>query len=86
MSVANLIRRLVSHSWPWARINRLRRALDAVTDTGIYPAAVIGGKNPYSERSPYQNGWNDCAIEAMKRMQGILKPGDWPFSDAEDDG
>lgn len=30
---------------------------------GIYPKSVVGGDNPYEERSPYQNGWNDALLK-----------------------
>ncbi len=34
----------------------------------IYPKSIEGGDNPYSERSPYQNGWNDAVIKIGKNM------------------
>lgn len=71
---------LVMALWPWGRIRRLRLALDAATDAGIYPQAVRGHKDSaknYEKRSEYQNGWNDCAMQAVKRMDGILKARDW---------
>lgn len=62
--------------WPWGRIKRLRAALDAVTDIGIYPKSVSGGKMPYDERTKYMEGWNAAQKESLRVVLTILKPGD----------
>ena len=57
------------------RIDRLRRALDSVTDFMVYPAAWEG---KYEQRTDYMNGWNDCVMETLKRLVAAkIEPGDW---------
>lgn len=58
-------------------IARLRRALDAATDVGVYPAAVIGGEKPYEKRTEYMEGWNDATRAALREAAACLHPGDW---------
>jgi hypothetical protein len=43
-----------------------------IYDIGIYPRAIIGGPNAYSERSEWQNGWNACAMEMVKKITSAL--------------
>ena len=63
--------------WPWCRIKRLRAALDAATDVGVYSASVQGGDKPYEKRTDYMNGWNDCAMKSLQEAVTKLKKGDW---------
>lgn len=58
-------------------ISRLRLALDAATDVGVYPAAVIGGDNPYDKRTEYMEGWNAATTEALHEACKWIKTGDW---------
>lgn len=56
-------------------IARLRAALDAATDIGVYPAAVVGA---YEQRSPYMQGWNDAVMEVVRTVERSLQHGDLP--------
>ena len=58
-------------------VARLRLALDAATDVGVYPAAVIGGDNPYDKRTEYMEGWNAASMEALHEAHKWIKTGDW---------
>jgi LPS O-antigen subunit length determinant protein (WzzB/FepE family) len=58
-------------------IGRLREALDAATNVGIYPKESIGGSKPYKERDDYMNGWNEYAMASLTVINNILHPGDW---------
>lgn len=60
-------RRLITIFLPWLEIRRLNRVIDAITDVGVYPARSIGGDNPYEERTPRMEGWNDATREVIKR-------------------
>jgi hypothetical protein len=51
---------------------RYRRAFRVFANTGIYPQAISGGPNAYSERSEWQNGWNACAMEIAKKIASAL--------------
>lgn len=59
------------------RIARLRKALHAATDIGIYPVKVVGGDAPYEQRTEFMEGWNAAASESMREAAGHLEPGDW---------
>lgn len=41
-------------------------------DIGIYPAAIIG-EGGYEERDDYKNGWNDAALELIKKMYAMIE-------------
>jgi hypothetical protein len=53
--------------------NRLKDALDEVTDIGIYPESVIGGDNGYEKRTEYMEGWNDCQKEVINIIKNKLE-------------
>ena len=68
------------HQLAQAQIKRLRDALDAATDVGIYPQSVKGnpdGKGDYEERTEYMNGWNQHAKMALADAIIRLQRGDW---------
>lgn len=58
-------------------IRRLRRALDAATDVGIYPRRIVGGDAPYDKRTEYMEGWNAASITSVKKVTKMLSDGDW---------
>lgn len=68
--------RFVRRHWPWCRIRRLRAALDAATDVGIYPQSIVGGVDAYDKRTEYMEGWNDAKIECLREAVKALEPGD----------
>lgn len=43
----------------------------AVDDTGIYPIAVKGGKNPYEKRTEKMEGYNEAVMEITKKAGKI---------------
>lgn len=71
------IKKIIKLYWPWSRIRRLRAALDAATDVGVYPQSVTGGDKPYEKRTDYMEGWNDAQKEALKTAIEVLEKGDW---------
>lgn len=65
---------------PDDRITRLRRALDAATDIGIYPQSIQtegGSEADYQERTMFMVGWNAHSQAALKEALKFLHPGDW---------
>lgn len=72
-----LFKSVVRRWWPWSRIKRLRLALDAATDIGIYPKSVIGGDRPYEKRSDYMEGWNAAQLASLEAIIEQLEEGDW---------
>lgn len=68
------------------RIKRLRKALDAATDVGIYPKTVTtegGAEADYAERTQFMVGWNAHATAALKEVIKVLQPGDWEDADPD---
>lgn len=49
---------------------KLQHAIDAVSDIGVYPAAILNGPNAYGKRSERQDGWNEAVTEVVKRLGG----------------
>ena len=39
----------------------------AFDNVGLYPEAIINAQNVSCERTEYQNGWNDCLDEILKK-------------------
>jgi hypothetical protein len=65
-------------------VERLRKALDAATDVGIYPESVTGRSlgpgvavSGYEKRTEFMKGWNAHSLAAVKEVAKILQPGDW---------
>jgi len=71
------LKRVVRRHWPWCRIRRLRAALDAATNVGIYPKSVVGGNKPYEKRTEYMEGWNASQMKSIREAIKALEYGDW---------
>lgn len=57
-----------------ARIARLQKALDVVTDLGVYPVSWEG---KFEKRTDFMEGWNAHAMKSLEALQGVLEDGDW---------
>ncbi len=63
--------------WPWSIIRRLRKALAAATDIGIYPKAIVNGPHAYEVRTPYMEGWNAANAAVLAAITKELEESDW---------
>lgn len=52
---------------------RLKRAIDAATDIGIYARAVIAHDGTRKERAEWQEGWNAAQIRASEAVRQALE-------------
>lgn len=74
---AEQIEAVIAETSDEARTRRLRAALDAATDVGLYPHSVVGGDKPYEKRTEYMEGWNDSRMATLRAVVAVLESGDW---------